>query len=88
MSVAQQSPGPPFGSAGDLRGGGGKGPGRLVLVRTGATVATAEGVLAGVNDVPLTELGIEQARQAGQLLSDLQVSGSLPYFESSSGYST
>lgn len=59
-----------------------------MLVRTGATAATAEGVLAGVKDVPLTELGVEQARQAGQLLSDLQVSGGLPQCEPSSGYST
>ena len=50
-------------------------PGRLVLVRTGATTATAEGVLSGVTEAPLTELGAEQARQAAQLLTELEVRG-------------
>ena len=50
-------------------------PGRLVLVRTGATTATAEGVLSGTAEVPLNELGVEQARQAGQLLTELQARG-------------
>lgn len=44
-----------------------------MLVRTGATTATAEGVLSGTAEVPLNELGVEQARQAGQLLTELQV---------------
>jgi broad specificity phosphatase PhoE len=43
-----------------------------VLVRTGATAATAAGVLSGVNDEPLSDLGVEQARQAAALLTDLQ----------------
>ena len=41
----------------------------LILVRHGQSESNAAGVLAGRDDVPLTALGVEQARRAGRLLA-------------------
>jgi len=42
----------------------------LVLLRHGQSLGNAEGVFTGWQDVPLTELGLVQARRAGELLRD------------------
>ncbi len=42
----------------------------LVLLRHGQSVGNAEGVFTGWQDAPLTELGLMQARRAGELLRD------------------
>lgn len=42
----------------------------LVLLRHGQSLGNAEGVFTGWQDVPLTELGLAQARRAGTLLRD------------------
>jgi 2,3-bisphosphoglycerate-dependent phosphoglycerate mutase len=42
----------------------------LVLLRHGQSLGNAEGVFTGWQDVPLTELGVAQARRAGDLLLD------------------
>lgn len=44
---------------------------KLVLVRHGESVANAANVYTGWNDVPLTEKGKEQARQAGELIKQI-----------------
>ena len=55
----------------------------LYFVRHGQCVANAEGVLAGRQDSPLTELGIEQAREEAvkirnsELVFDMIVSSPL-----------
>ena len=40
----------------------------LVLLRHGQSEGNAEGIFTGWRDVPLTELGLVQARRAGELL--------------------
>lgn len=48
-------------------------PARLYFLRHGQTTWNADGNrYAGATDVPLTELGIEQARRGGELVRDLQ----------------
>lgn len=42
----------------------------LVLLRHGQSLGNAEGVFTGWQDVPLTDLGLAQARRAGELLRD------------------
>lgn len=44
---------------------------KLVLVRHGESIANAENVYTGWNDVPLTKKGEEQARQAGRLINKI-----------------
>lgn len=44
---------------------------KLVLVRHGESIANAENVYTGWNDVPLTDKGIRQARKAGEALKTL-----------------
>lgn len=44
---------------------------KLVLVRHGESVANAANVYTGWNDVPLTEKGEEQARNAGKLINKI-----------------
>lgn len=44
---------------------------KLVLVRHGESVANAANVYTGWNDVPLTEKGRQQARDAGKLINKL-----------------
>lgn len=44
---------------------------KLVLVRHGESVANAANVYTGWNDVPLTEKGKEQARNAGKLINKI-----------------
>jgi broad specificity phosphatase PhoE len=41
----------------------------LILVRHGQSESNARGVLVGRSDVPLTKLGLEQARRAGEFLA-------------------
>lgn len=41
---------------------------KLVLIRHGQSIANQDNVYTGWSDVPLTDLGRQQARQAGQLL--------------------
>lgn len=49
------------------------GPARLYFLRHGQTTWNADGNrYAGATDVPLTELGIEQARQAAERIRDLE----------------
>lgn len=44
---------------------------KLVLVRHGQSLANKENIYTGWNDVPLSELGIYQARKAGTLLGKI-----------------
>lgn len=44
---------------------------KLVLVRHGESVANAENVYTGWNDVPLTEKGKQQAKKAGKLINTI-----------------
>jgi 2,3-bisphosphoglycerate-dependent phosphoglycerate mutase len=42
----------------------------LVLIRHGESTWNQENRFTGWTDVPLTDLGVQQARQAGRLLRD------------------
>src|SRR5579885_1026556 len=44
----------------------------LVLVRHGQSTYNEKGIWAGVTDVPLTNLGKEEARKAGQTIRDIR----------------
>ena len=44
--------------------------GRWVFIRHGESEANASRILSGWNDVPLTPLGVTQARRAGRLLAE------------------
>lgn len=46
---------------------------RWVFLRHGQSSANAEGWLSGWDDVPLTPLGLEQARAAGEALLELRI---------------
>ena len=63
-----QSPGPPFGSDAFI----GRGAGRILLLRGGATEGP-EGRLLGRGNDKLSTLGQVQAQKAAELLMDLQV---------------
>ncbi len=45
---------------------------KLVLVRHGQSTANQKNIYTGWNDVPLSELGVEQAIEAGQKLAELE----------------
>ena len=63
-----QSPGPPFKADGGRAAGG-----RVVIVRHAATAGSADGLLLGSSDEPLSPLGVVQAGRVAELLLDVGV---------------
>ena len=45
-------------------------PGKLILVRHGQSTWNLENLFTGWEDVPLSALGVEEAREAGRLIKD------------------